>query len=74
MNCACGNAARYVTADGRFTCAICPIKEGVDSIRLADVPALLRWARAFLGGPPPGELWEGTPGRLQAIIGKDVTR
>ena len=43
--CACGNAARYVDADGVLTCAICPLKSGRDSLRISDVPALLAWVR-----------------------------
>jgi hypothetical protein len=48
VTCACGNAARYVAADGRLTCALCPIRDGVDSVRLADVPALLAAARSVI--------------------------
>ncbi len=47
LMCACGCAARYIDADGAFVCGTCPIKAGKDSLRLADVPALLAWARAF---------------------------
>ena len=47
MNCRCGNAARYINERGELCCAICPLGEGIDSIRLADVPALLAWARKF---------------------------
>jgi hypothetical protein len=47
MNCKCGNAARYINERGELCCAICPLGEGIDSIRLADVPALLAWARKF---------------------------
>jgi hypothetical protein len=45
MNCACGNEARYINARNELCCALCPLKENVDSIRLSDVPALLAWAR-----------------------------
>ena len=48
--CACGNHARYVDEDGHLTCAICPLRAGKDSIRLADVPRLLRWARGVVSG------------------------
>jgi hypothetical protein len=44
--CACGNHARYVDEDGYLTCALCPLRAGKDSIRIADVPRLLKWARA----------------------------
>ena len=47
--CACGNHARYVDEDGRLTCALCPLRAGKDSIRLADVPRLLKWARDVVG-------------------------
>ena len=47
--CACGNEARYITADGRFTCALCPLREGVKSIRLADVPAFVEKHRDLSG-------------------------
>jgi hypothetical protein len=43
--CACGNSARYVDQHGKLVCGICPLKAGDDSIKLADVPALLAWAR-----------------------------
>ena len=49
MLCACGNHARYVDEDGQLTCAICPLLAGKDSIRLADVPRLLKWARGVVG-------------------------
>lgn len=47
-NCKCGNEARYITEHGEFTCALCPLGDGVDSIRLSDVPALLRFARRLV--------------------------
>lgn len=44
--CACGeNAARYINSKGELCCGICPIKQGLDSIKLDDVPQLLGWAR-----------------------------
>jgi hypothetical protein len=46
--CACGNAARYIDEKGELCCAICPIKNARDSIRLSDVPDLLRWCRTFI--------------------------
>lgn len=48
MNCRCGNAARYITIRGEFTCAICPIKDRVDAIRLSDIPRLIRVIRRGL--------------------------
>lgn len=48
IQCACGNAARYMNARGELCCSLCPLKEGIDSIKLADVPALLEWARKFV--------------------------
>lgn len=45
--CKCSNAARYMNARGELCCSICPLKEGIDSIKLDDVPKLLEWARKF---------------------------
>ena len=47
MSCKCGNAARYINERGELCCGICPLKESLDSIKLADVPKLLAWARAL---------------------------
>jgi hypothetical protein len=45
--CKCGeNAARYMNERGELCCSLCPLKEGVDSIKLDDVPKLLAWARS----------------------------
>lgn len=44
----CTNAARYINARGELCCSICPVKEGIDSIKLDDVPKLLEWCRKFL--------------------------
>ena len=55
MFCACGNHARYVDEDGRLTCAICPLREGKDSIGLRHVPALLAWARRWSERRPMGQ-------------------
>jgi len=49
MLCACGNAARYINELGELCCGICPLKQGLDSIKLGDVPQLLSWARIMLG-------------------------
>jgi hypothetical protein len=44
--CKCGeNAARYMNERGELCCSLCPLKEGIDSIKLDDVPKLLAWAR-----------------------------
>lgn len=48
MTCKCGNAARYINTRGELCCGICPIKEGIDSIKLASVPELLRLARGLI--------------------------
>jgi len=58
VNCACGNAARYIDDMGIFTCAICPLKAGRDSIRLTDVPALLKWVRMFQRRDINGAQWD----------------
>lgn len=68
LQCACGNAARYIDDRGELCCGICPIKLGRDSIRISDVPQLLGWARitiAYLQGEhiPAGD-------GIQAMIGQ----
>lgn len=65
MTCSCGNTARYVDETGAFTCAICPLKHHRDSIRLADVPQLLAWARRYLEQHDDAD--------LRAIIGRKPT-
>lgn len=52
IQCACGNAARYMNARGELCCSLCPLNESIDSIKLADVPALLEWARKFINLQP----------------------
>lgn len=59
LECACGNAARYLNERGQFCCATCPLKEGIDSIKLADVPKLLEWARKFVN-LQPGHPWRAS--------------
>ena len=67
VECDCGNEARYVSQTGELTCAICPLKRGEDSIRIADVPALLAWSRDVLaGGAMGGSSFEA----LREIIGR----
>lgn len=47
----CGrNEARYVAENGYVTCAICPVKHKLDSIKIGDVPRLLAWCREVLAG------------------------
>ena len=48
-DCRCGNTARYITVEGELACGTCPIKTKTDSIRISDVPALLRAARQLIG-------------------------
>lgn len=50
--CACGNVARYMNDRGELCCGVCPVKQGIDSIKLADVPELLAWARKFINLHP----------------------
>ena len=51
--CKCSeNVARYMNERGELCCAICPLKEGLDSIKLAEVPKLLAWARKFVNLHP----------------------
>lgn len=44
----CDNIARYINARGELCCSICPLKEGIDSIKLDDVPKLLAGARQLI--------------------------
>lgn len=71
---ACGNDARYIDALGRLCCATCPIKLGIDSIKITAVPELLAWARAN------AERWANMDGdrrtaasEVRAIIGRRPT-
>lgn len=41
----CNNEGRYIDEDGQLVCGICPLKLGLDSIKIKSVPALLRWCR-----------------------------
>jgi hypothetical protein len=79
--CSCGNAARYINERGELCCAICPIKQGLDAIKLASVPALLAFARSLLvgedspwvdGHQPNGPALQLAPYRaqLREIIGR----
>ena len=64
MKCAiegCTNEARYIASrDGTpvMTCAICPLKLGLDSIAIRFVPALLAFARAYGEGSGQVALFE----------------
>ncbi len=49
MKCVCGNDARYINQHGVLCCALCPLREGIDSIQLRNVAPLLQWARDFIG-------------------------
>jgi hypothetical protein len=51
VTCTCGNEPRYIDAHGKLVCGLCPIKEGVDSIRISQIPGLLRWARHVCDRP-----------------------
>lgn len=63
----CSNEARYISERGTFVCGICPIAERIDSIKLADVPALLKWCREVLtGGAMGGSSFEA----LRSIVGR----
>lgn len=64
----CSNEARYITAVGN-TCALCPIRYGIDSIRMSNVPALLAWCRTYLDEHPERRADRDA---LRAIIGKNI--
>ena len=67
VTCRCGNAARYIDLLGHLTCGICPLKNNIDSIRIADVPKLLAWARCFQRMGSAAGLSD-----LGEILGKEV--
>ncbi len=71
----CGNAARYVDAAGLLTCGICPIRFGLDSIKIASIPDLLVWCRRFVSVNTNTGI-ASAPYRcaLADIIGKDWCR
>ena len=77
-SCGSGNAARYINEKGELCCGICPIKQGLDAIRVADVPQLLGWARItieYLRGQnahiPAGDGIQATLGQRPAVICTD---
>jgi len=61
------NEARYIDETSTFCCGVCPIKQGLDSIRVSDVSALLKWARAIDNG---GFMDGYSFGALRNIIGR----
>lgn len=65
----CANQARYIDETGAMVCGICPLKLGLDSIRIMDVPLLLTWARNYLASPAysSGPTWADA---LRAIVGR----
>lgn len=65
MTCACGNAARYINERGELCCGTCPVRDGLDSIRITDVGGLLAWAREV-----SAELDEPRRHELQSMIGR----
>jgi hypothetical protein len=78
MKCECGNHARYITSEGALTCSLCAQIAKVDSIRIAEVPTLLAWARAFLSEEnrakvPTGKLALAQKA-LREIVGKDLSK
>lgn len=50
LTCDCGNDARYIDADSKLVCGICPVKSGKDSIRISDVGPALEILRAVQAG------------------------
>jgi hypothetical protein len=73
MKCQCGNEARYINSLGEFCCAICPLKAGLDSIRLSGIPELLTWIRQYLYFMSRHNSPWGTSG-LECIVGRDASR
>lgn len=80
MKCAhddCQNDARYVDQHGKLVCGTCPIKRGEDSIRVADVPALLAWAREFVhfmdASDAPDQRLAAATRLMRDIIGRSPT-
>lgn len=49
MKCnSCDNEGRYIDENGKIVCALCLLKNGDDSILIANVPKLLAWCRNAL--------------------------
>jgi hypothetical protein len=61
------NETRCIDETGTLCCGVCPIKQGLDSIRISDVAALLKWARAVERG---GFMGGDSFGALRDIIGR----
>lgn len=68
----CDNEARYIDEDGCMVCGTCPLKYGNDSIKIADVPKLLAWARALLANQPKFERWPEALADLRDIVQRAV--
>lgn len=67
----CGeNEARYIDEYGRHVCGTCPIKGGLDAIKISDVPALLKWCRQVLRGGTMREQGGSSFQALREILGK----
>lgn len=41
----CDNEARYVNMNGALCCGTCPVKHGIDSVRITDVHKIAAWIR-----------------------------
>ena len=41
--CACGNYARYINERDELCCALCPIRERIESIKISDALRLWDW-------------------------------
>lgn len=52
---ACTNDARYITIDGRFACATCPVQHKVDAVKITAVPELLQFVREYLDIEDPAD-------------------
>ena len=54
--CACGNLARYVNERDEVCCAICPIKEGIYSIKRTNAADLWMLSKEYIYGQAYGSL------------------
>lgn len=41
VNCPCGNFARYVNERSELCCALCPLRQNIESWRILDVPDII---------------------------------
>lgn len=48
MHCACGNFARYVNERSELCCALCPLRQNIQSWRILDVPGMILGFQARL--------------------------